>query len=188
MMGNGACGTPGCERESRWPKRGRISGFCDECLFALVADCGATVISLGDDARSRFRTRHDPCAAIVDVSFPMIRRGGWVCQMCKWAAHGQWNRDSGFENLSSAWPVAKQEQLLAAASMRSIHPLGDQDGNDPLNVECLDCGAAISMAKSPSDGRRTLADQGSLCVGRFGGRIRRAFPFPFSRNYGPHAA
>lgn len=62
--------------------------------------------------------------------------------MCKWIEHGAENRRLGYPNLVGDWPVERQEQLLAAAGMRSLHPLGDQDGNDPLNVECLECGAA----------------------------------------------
>ncbi|WP_326959555.1 hypothetical protein [Amycolatopsis sp. NBC_01286] len=62
--------------------------------------------------------------------------------MCKWIEHGAENRRLGYPNLVGDWPVERQEQLLAAAGMRSLHPLGDQDGNEPLNVECLECGAA----------------------------------------------
>lgn len=139
---NGTCSTPSCQNESRWPRVRRAIGFCDHCLTELIAKCDATPVTFGDEACARFRTRHNPCGAIVDISLPMIRRGGWVCQMCKWIQHGIENRRLGYPNLVGDWPVERQEQVLTAAGMRSLHPLGDQDGNDPLNVECLECGAA----------------------------------------------
>lgn len=140
---NGACSTPGCERQSRWPRRTRAIGFCDECLTALVEACDATVVRLGDDARARIRTQHNPCGAIVDVLLPMIRRGGWVCQMCKrtgsLAEMRQW---AWYSDHTDVWPVARQEQLLAAAGLRPLQPLGDADKNEPVNVECVECGGA----------------------------------------------
>ncbi len=139
-MGNGACSTPGCGNESRWPRRNRGLGFCDPCLTRLVQACDATVVRLGNGPRDRFRTRHNPCGAVVDVSLAMVRRGGWVCQMCKWLQLGP--RYRAMHAGRGDWPVALQEQLLAAAGMRSLLPLGDADGLEPVNVECLQCGGA----------------------------------------------
>lgn len=136
------CGAPRCGRESRWPRRNRTVGFCDECLTALTAACNATVVGLGDHARDRFRTRHNPCGAVVDVSLSMLRRGGWTCQMYKWIDLGPRNRALGA--VTAQWPVARQEQLLRAASMRSLLPLGDADGEEPINYECLECGGAAA--------------------------------------------
>ncbi|MGY1738376.1 hypothetical protein [Geodermatophilus sp. SYSU D00684] len=138
--GNGACSTPGCGNESRWPRRNRGMGFCDACLTGLVQVCDATVVRLGDGPRDRFRTRHDPCGAVADISLAMLRRGGWVCQMCKWLELGPPYRAMNASRRD--WPVALQEQLLAAAGMRSVLPLGDADGFDPINYECLQCGGA----------------------------------------------
>lgn len=137
--GSGACSTPGCGNESRWPRRNRGLGFCDTCLTELVHAAGATVVRLGGP-QAKFRTRHDACGAVVDVSLAMIRRGGWVCQMCKWLELGP--RYRGMNAGRGDWPVARQEQLLAAAGMRSLLPQADADGLEPVNVECLTCGAA----------------------------------------------
>lgn len=53
------------------------------------------------------------------------------------------------------WPVARQEQLLAAARMRSVLPRADADGLDPVNVECLTCGGAqADSLDGISDGLR----------------------------------
>jgi hypothetical protein len=142
VSGNGACSTPGCGNESRWLRRNRGLGFCDACLTAQVEACAATVVRLGDGPRERFRTRHNPCGAVADVSLAMIRRGGWVCQMCKWAELGPDNRRLGAGHLREGWPVARQELLLGAAGLRSLLPLGDADGDEPINYECLQCGGA----------------------------------------------
>ena len=143
MSGNGACTTPGCGNQSRWSRRNRGLGFCDACLTALVTACDATVVRLGDGPRDRFRTRHNPCGAVVDVSLAMVRRGGWVCQMCRrggnLAEMRQW---SWYGSHAGVWPVARQEQMLAAAGLRPLQPLGDADKNTPVNVECLECGEA----------------------------------------------
>lgn len=72
----------------------------------------------------------------------MIRRCGCVCQLRKWIQHEIKNRRLEYPNLVGNWPVERQEQVLAAAGMRSLHPLGGQYGNDPLNSECLECGTA----------------------------------------------
>ncbi|ACU37521.1 hypothetical protein [Actinosynnema mirum] len=78
----------------------------------------------------------------MDVSLPMIRRGGWTCQMCKWIELGPRNRLLGA--VTEHWSVARQEQLLLAANMRSLLPLGDADGDEPVNYECLECGGAAA--------------------------------------------
>lgn len=146
---NGACSTPGCGNGSRWPRRNRGMGFCDACLTGLVQACDATVVRLGDGPRDRFRTRHNPCGAVVDVSLAMLRRGGWVCQMCK---HGGWSWHSGW---SGDWPVARQEQLFAAAGLRPLQPLGDAHRSDPVNVECIECGGAqVDTLRGFSEGVR----------------------------------
>lgn len=116
----------------------RSLGWCDFCLTDLVAAAGATAIKLGDGPRERFRTRHNACGAVVDVSLPMMRRGGWVCQICKHLESGPRWRALGA--VTQEWPVARQEQLLIAAGMRSLLPLADADGHDPINVECTQCG------------------------------------------------
>ena len=85
---------------------------------------------------------HNACAAVVDVSLAMLRRGGWTCQMCKWIELSPRNRRLGA--VTQWWPVARQEQLLQAAGMRSLLPLGDADGDEPVNYECLDCGGAAA--------------------------------------------
>ena len=141
--GNGACSSPGCTKESRWPRRNRGLGFCDPCLTALVQACDATVVRLGDGPRDRFRTRHNPCGAVVDVSLAMVRRGGWVCQMCKRTGLLAGMREYGwYAEHADVWPVARQEQMLAAAGLRPLEPLADADRNEPVNVECLECGGA----------------------------------------------
>lgn len=138
--GNETCSTPACSNTSRWPRRNRSQGWCDACLTNMVQAAGATVVALGDGPRDRFRTRHDACGAVVDVSLAMIRRGGWVCQACKWLELGP--RYRAMNAVRGDWLVARQEQLLAAAGMRSLLLLGDADGFDPVNVECLHCGGA----------------------------------------------
>jgi hypothetical protein len=125
---------------------------CHDLLTLVVVEsarrliaCDATVVRLGDHARARFRTRHNPCGAVVDVSLPMLRRGGWTCQMCKWTGLGPRNRALGA--VTQQWSVARQEQLLLAANMRSLLPLGDADGDEPINSECLECGGAAADSR-----------------------------------------
>ncbi|GHH57942.1 hypothetical protein GCM10017774_78540 [Lentzea cavernae] len=60
--------------------------------------------------------------------------------MCKWIELGPRNRLLGA--VTEWWPVARQEQLLRAAGMRSLLPLGDADGDEPINYECDECGGA----------------------------------------------
>ncbi|WP_143139122.1 hypothetical protein [Lentzea waywayandensis] len=78
----------------------------------------------------------------MDVSLPMIRRGDWTCQMCKWIELGPESRRMGA--VTQWWPVERQEQLLRAAGMRPLLPLGDSDGHEPINYECLECGGAAA--------------------------------------------
>lgn len=126
-------------------------GFCNECLTHFAAQHSAVVLRLGDDARSRFRVRHEPCGAITDVSLPMLRRG-WVCRMCKlrgltatgWIqGHGEWSLD-------------RQEQLLTVAGCRALAPMIDNCPADfPMNVECLEChGAQTDSLFGLSEGVR----------------------------------
>ena len=139
LTSNGTCSTAGCENPSRWPRRNRGMGYCDSCLTHLVEACDATVMRLGDGPRERFRTRHNPCGAVVDVSLAMIRRGGWVCQMCKRSGNlAQMRQWPWYGDHADVWPVARQEQMLAAAGLRPLQPLGDADKNTPINVECLE--------------------------------------------------
>ena len=84
--------------------------------------CDATVVQFGDGARDRFRTKHNPCGAVVDVSLGMLRRGGWVCQMCKLSG----TDPRGCVDYAPPWPVARQEQLFAAAGLRPLSPLVTQ--------------------------------------------------------------
>ncbi len=62
--------------------------------------------------------------------------------MCKWIDLGPRNRALGA--VTQQWSVARQEQLLLAANMRSLLPLGDADGDEPINYECLECGGAAA--------------------------------------------
>jgi hypothetical protein len=83
----------------------------------------------------------------------MIRKGGWVCQMCKaYTAGPEWRLRGA---ATQEWPVARQEQLLVAAGMRSLLPLGDGDGHDSINYECLQCpGAGADSIFGISEGIR----------------------------------
>lgn len=132
------CATRGCERPSRWPRpRGRLA-FCDGCLDDMAAAHMAQIVHAGNDTRARFRVRHDPCGAIVDVSLPMLRRG-WVCQACKLAALTA----SGWLQGRATWSLRQQTELLAAAGFIALEPLHDVSPGDlPVNVECLECGGA----------------------------------------------
>lgn len=120
--------------------------WCDGHLSAMIAACDAATVQLGNGPGDLFRTRHNPCGAVVDVTLPMIRRGGWVCRWCKEAGDA-----AKFAALpiagNNACLVGAQESILAAAGMRSLLPLMDQTQAEPLNVECLECGAA--QAQSP---------------------------------------
>lgn len=144
-MGEGldGCSTLGCSRTSRWPRPRRTVGFCDECLVEMVQACSASVVTLPNGPRDRIRTRHDPCAAIVDVSLAMLRRGGWVCQMCRRTQNlANLRTQSWYLDQDRVWPVALQEQVLTTAGLRPLHPLGDADRDEPVNVKCLECGGA----------------------------------------------
>lgn len=111
-------GSQGCLNPSRWPRPRRRVGSCDGCLTRLAAAQSSTALGLGDDARARFRVRHDPCGAVTDISFPMLRRG-WVCRMCKLGAvtAQEWVRGPG------VWSLDRQEQLLTVAGFRTLSPL-----------------------------------------------------------------
>lgn len=133
-----SCASEGCDNSSRWLRPRRRAGFCDGCLTQFADAQGAVIIRLGDDARARFRVRHDLCDAITDVSLPMLRKG-WVCRMCKLRGMtaGGWVQGHG------AWSLDRQEQLLTVAGLRPLTPLVDNCSADyPVNVECLQCGGA----------------------------------------------
>lgn len=132
------CATEACANPSRWPRpRGR-TGFCDACLTGFAHGQSATVLRLGDDARARFRVRHDPCGAVTDVSLPMLRKG-WVCRMCKLVGLTA----QGWVQGHDVWSLDRQEQLLTVAGFQPLAPLVDNCHADyPLNVECVRCGGA----------------------------------------------
>lgn len=141
------CAAAGCESVGRWPVSPRGKAWCDAHLEAMVTACDATALRLGDGPGALFRTRHNPCGAVVDVTLPMIRRSGWVCHWCKCASQTAQIAAYPFR-VRQADPclVAEQEAVLASAGMRSLLPLGDQRWGDPLNVECLECGAAQAQS------------------------------------------
>lgn len=137
------CTHQGCSALGRWPVLPRGKTWCDAHLDAMVAACGATALRLGEGPSELFRTRHDACGAVVDVTLPMIRRGGWTCQWCRRALNAARTAELPFTvRDSQPCSVGEQEAVLAAAGMKSLSPLGLQTWGEPLNVECLECGSA----------------------------------------------
>lgn len=132
------CATEGCHLPSRWPRpRGRI-GFCDACLGGFAEAQSAMMLRPGDDARARFRVRHDACGAVTDVSLPMLRKG-WVCRACKLGSLTA----SGWVQGRGSWSLERQEQLMTVAGLRPLVPLVDSAPGDlPVNIECVTCGGA----------------------------------------------
>jgi hypothetical protein len=132
------CATTGCSNASRWPRpRGRI-GFCDACLTALADARAATILRFADEPRGRFRVRHEVCESVADVSLPMLRKG-WVCRLCKLTGL----RSQGWVQSSLPRSLEQQEQLLTVAGFRPLAPLTDNaPGDQPVNVECVECGGA----------------------------------------------
>lgn len=130
--------------------------WCDACLERMISACGAAPLQLGDNPGDLFRTRHNACGAVVDVTLPMIRRGGWVCRWCKLTADTRQALEYSFTIFQTRpITVEEQEAVITAAGMRSLIPLVPQPWGAPLNVECLACGAA--QAESPhglSEGTR----------------------------------
>lgn len=96
------------------------------------------MLRLGDDARARFRVRHELCGAITDVSLPMLRKG-WVCRACKLGLL----TSQGWVQGRGTWTLERQEQLMTVAGLHPIGALTDNAFADqPVNVECTTCGGA----------------------------------------------
>lgn len=132
------CASEGCSNRSRWPRPRRRIGFCDDCLSEFAVAQASTMLSLGDDARDRFRVRHESCGAITDISLPMLRKG-WVCRACKLGSLTA----SGWVQGRGSWSLDRQEQLMTVAGLKPLSPLLDNAaGDQPVNVECTTCDGA----------------------------------------------
>ena len=132
------CSTATCSNTSRWPRPRRRLGFCDDCLTKFANQHSATMLTLADDPRGRFRVCHDLCGSVIDVSLPMLRNG-WVCRMCKLTAMTA----SGWLQRRDVWSLDRQEQLLVVAGFTPLAPLVDNAPADwPVNVQCTECGGA----------------------------------------------